>query len=104
MTVEDPMKRLTMDQVVPRLGEILKDVSSWRLRSRVVARDEHPLAGLYRAIGHWKRRVVFIATLTPAIPMPATGPPELLARKPRPSNTSKPPADAAPGPASVLHL
>ncbi|EIN06241.1 kinase-like protein [Punctularia strigosozonata HHB-11173 SS5] len=88
MTVVDPSKRPTMDHVMGRLDEIVKSTSSWTLRSRVVARGERPIVGLYRAIGHWKRRVVFIVTRTPAIPTPAPAPPTYVQRRPIPSSSS----------------
>ncbi|EIN06245.1 kinase-like protein [Punctularia strigosozonata HHB-11173 SS5] len=88
MMVVDPSKRPTMDDVMDRLDKIVKSTGSWRLRSRVAARDEHSIMGLYRAIGHWKRRVIFIVMRTPAIPTPAPGPPTYMQRRAPPEGSS----------------
>ncbi|EIN06250.1 hypothetical protein PUNSTDRAFT_127605 [Punctularia strigosozonata HHB-11173 SS5] len=88
MTLVDPSKRPTMDQVMERLDKIVTSAGSWKMRSRVVARDEHPIMGLYRAIGHWKRRVVFIFTRTPAIPTPPPISPTYVQRRPLPPGSA----------------
>ncbi|EIN06247.1 hypothetical protein PUNSTDRAFT_73300 [Punctularia strigosozonata HHB-11173 SS5] len=103
MTVDDPSKRPTMEQVMERLDKIIKSAWSWKLRSRVAARDEHPILGLYRAIGHWKRRVVFIYTRTPAIPTPSPIPPTHVQRRSAaPASTSQPSVPAEPDPQAEI--
>ncbi|EPQ57119.1 hypothetical protein GLOTRDRAFT_127494 [Gloeophyllum trabeum ATCC 11539] len=71
MVRADPSKRPTIDEVISRFEQSVKQLSSWKLRSRVVDRDEHPVVGLYRSVGHWTRRIRFILTRVPPIPMPA---------------------------------
>lgn len=67
MTASDPAQRPTMDEVVARFEDIKGDLSSWRLRSRVVKGDDFPFP-IFRIFGHWLRRVGFMARRIPAIP------------------------------------
>ncbi|KAH7920628.1 hypothetical protein BV22DRAFT_1097836 [Leucogyrophana mollusca] len=68
MVRDDPNKRPTMDEVVSRFDEIRKGLGNWKLRSRVVDKEEGAVSGLFRGAGHWARRVKFIAGGVPAIP------------------------------------
>jgi hypothetical protein len=68
MTQPDPSRRPRMEEVVERYAAIIKKLGSWKLRSRIVARDEHPLLAIYRSFGHWKRRLFYIITFVPPIP------------------------------------
>jgi hypothetical protein len=68
MTQRDPSRRPRMEEVVERYATIIKKLGSWKLRSRVVAKDEHPLLAIYRSFGHWKRRLFYIITFVPPIP------------------------------------
>ncbi|EIN06243.1 hypothetical protein PUNSTDRAFT_72931 [Punctularia strigosozonata HHB-11173 SS5] len=97
MTSRDPIERPNMNQVMTRLAEIVESTGSWKLRSRVVAYKEHPIIGLYRAVGHWKRRIIFIVTRTPPIPVPTRGPPVYTERKPLPATASGVSTSTEPG-------
>ncbi|KAH7917813.1 hypothetical protein BV22DRAFT_1200202 [Leucogyrophana mollusca] len=68
MVQDDPNKRPTMDEVVSRFDDIRKGLSSWKLRSRVVDKEEGAVSGLFRGAGHWARRVKFIVGGVPAVP------------------------------------
>ncbi|KAI0044703.1 hypothetical protein FA95DRAFT_1522522 [Auriscalpium vulgare] len=68
MVAQDPDKRPQMDEVVMRFKEIRASVSSWKLRSRMVRRDEAILNGVYHSALHWHRRLGYILTRKPAIP------------------------------------
>ena len=68
MVQDDPTKRPNMDEVVERFEVIRKGLSSWKLRSRVVHKNDHPVAGVYRAIAHWIRRIGFIVRRVPPVP------------------------------------
>ncbi|EPQ57111.1 hypothetical protein GLOTRDRAFT_137524 [Gloeophyllum trabeum ATCC 11539] len=70
MVQEEPAKRPKMEEVLTRFEDIRKSLSTRKLRSRVVPRDENLVEGLFRAIGHWSRRVIYIIRRTPAVPMP----------------------------------
>lgn len=70
MTAEDPVARPTMDEVMTRFEAIRNSLSTWKLRSRVVARDEIPIVAPFRMVPHWLRRVYFILSGTPALPSP----------------------------------
>jgi len=68
MVQDDPTKRPTADELVARMDDIGQSLSNWKLRSRVVKKNDIWPLGLYRSGGHWVRRTMFIATGTPAIP------------------------------------
>ncbi|KAF4577159.1 hypothetical protein EYR36_005146 [Pleurotus pulmonarius] len=71
MTQTDPSKRPTMDEVVERFEKIRKDLIPWKLRSRVVEVPESPFSKAFRNLGHWKRRIWFIARRVPPVPTPS---------------------------------
>lgn len=71
MVEELPEKRPKMEEVLARWEDIRKALSTRTLRSRVVPRDEGLIESLFRAIGHWRRRVIYIIRRTPAVPMPS---------------------------------
>jgi hypothetical protein len=68
MVQDDPTKRPTMDEVVARFEVIRKNLSSWKLRSRVVDRTDSFTGGVVRSVKHWKRRIRYIAKGVPPIP------------------------------------
>ncbi|RDB25212.1 hypothetical protein Hypma_007477 [Hypsizygus marmoreus] len=68
MVKDDPKARPTMDQVVTRFDDVVRSLSSWKLRSRVANVDEPPIRGVMRSVGHWTRQLGFMARRTPAIP------------------------------------
>ncbi|KAJ6502021.1 kinase-like domain-containing protein [Mycena sanguinolenta] len=70
MTLHDPSKRPTMDEVVQRFDEILRGLSSWKLRSRVAKHAD--TIGFYYGIPHWFRRISFIVRRIPPIPVPSS--------------------------------
>ncbi|KAJ7265002.1 kinase-like domain-containing protein [Mycena haematopus] len=67
----DPSQRPSMDEVVQRFNEIVRGLSSWKLRSRVVKRTDVSLFGFYYSIPHWFRRISFIVRRVPPIPVPS---------------------------------
>ncbi|KAJ8588515.1 hypothetical protein M405DRAFT_882102 [Rhizopogon salebrosus TDB-379] len=68
MVQNDPNKRPTMNVVVERFDTIRQQLSTWKLRSRVSARNEGPLESLYRGATHWRRRIALIVGRAPAVP------------------------------------
>ncbi|KAG9220673.1 hypothetical protein CCMSSC00406_0003772 [Pleurotus cornucopiae] len=70
MTHDDPSKRPSMDEVVERFEIIRKALSSSKLRARVVKAKDSPIAGFFRALSYWHRRVDFAVHGTPPIPTP----------------------------------
>ena len=72
MVHQDPSKRPTMDEVVERFHAIQFNLSSWKLRSRVVDKEESLLDGVFRGTSHWMRRVKFMARGVSAIPTPTS--------------------------------
>ena len=68
MVQDDPTKRPTMDEVVSEFAKIRKKQGSWKLRSRLVPRDEDSIRRLIRSVGHFFRTVVYLDTMRPAIP------------------------------------
>jgi hypothetical protein len=70
MTQEDPQKRPTAQEVVSRFAEIRRRLGVWKLRSRVVRRDESwPMRAL-RSGGHLCRTTRDILARKAAIPEP----------------------------------
>ncbi|KIK89992.1 hypothetical protein PAXRUDRAFT_831730 [Paxillus rubicundulus Ve08.2h10] len=70
MIQADPSKRPTMDDVVARFEGICRGLSGWKLRSRVVDKDEDVFERVTRTTSHWTRRIGFVARGVPAIPAP----------------------------------
>jgi hypothetical protein len=71
MVQDDPTKRPKMDEVVIRFREIKGKLSSWKLRSRIVRRDEiWPLA-VWRSVGHWYRNIGYVLGRKAAILNPS---------------------------------
>ncbi|EGO22424.1 hypothetical protein SERLADRAFT_473222 [Serpula lacrymans var. lacrymans S7.9] len=70
MVQDDPAKRPTMDEVVARFDQIFEQLSSWKLRSRVVDKTDGNITGLFRGVTHWTRRIGYIIRRVPAIPTP----------------------------------
>jgi len=70
MVQDDPVKRPNMDEVVARFETICNGLSSWKLRSRVAKQSDSVMGGFFRGIAHWTRRIRFIITRVPPIPMP----------------------------------
>ncbi|EGO25701.1 hypothetical protein SERLADRAFT_415172 [Serpula lacrymans var. lacrymans S7.9] len=68
MVQDDPVKRPTMDEVVARFDEILKELSSWKLRSRVIYKEDSNIESLYHGVVHWTRRISYIVRRVSAIP------------------------------------
>jgi hypothetical protein len=69
MTKANPEQRPTMGEVVTRFSEITKRLSSWKLRSRVVNKDERRFHGVVRSAVHWLKQASLIARRIPAIPI-----------------------------------
>ncbi|KDQ55744.1 hypothetical protein JAAARDRAFT_133573 [Jaapia argillacea MUCL 33604] len=70
MVQDDPSKRPTIDEAMTRFTEIRNSLSSWKLRSRVVEKEDVAFYGFFRAIAHWRRRIWFILRRVPAVPLP----------------------------------
>ncbi|RXW20907.1 hypothetical protein EST38_g4933 [Candolleomyces aberdarensis] len=77
MTEEDPAKRITMEEAVLRFNEVVKGLSSWKLRSRAIritggrVEEDDTLTKLYLFGSHWTRRIGYMARRVPAIPTAA---------------------------------
>ena len=70
MVQDDPTRRPKMDEVVSRFLETKGKLSTWKLRSRIVRRDEiWPLA-VWRTVGHWCRTIGYVLGHRAAIPEP----------------------------------
>ena len=70
MVQDDPTKRPKMDEVVTRFREIKRKLSSWKLRSRIVRRDEIWPVAVWRSACHWYRRIGYVLGRKAAIPEP----------------------------------
>jgi len=69
MVHDDPHKRPTMEVVVEHFESIRQQLSTWKLRSRVTAKDEGSFENLYRGVTHWSRRIRFIVKRVSAVPL-----------------------------------
>ncbi|KAG9313015.1 hypothetical protein JVU11DRAFT_6454 [Chiua virens] len=72
MVQQDPSKRPSMDEVTERFRTILSDLSHWKLRSRVIGKEENMFYGVLRDSLHWLRQVKSVARGVPAIPIPGS--------------------------------
>jgi len=70
MTQADPTKRPTMEQVVTRFDVLRRSLSSWKLRSRAVEKDEDIFIRTARAIKHLRKRIYYILHRIPPVPVP----------------------------------
>lgn len=68
MVQDDPSKRPTIGDVVARYEKVKKALPWWKLRSRLVHKDETTLFGIPRAIGHAVRTMYYAMTLRSAVP------------------------------------
>ena len=68
MCQEDPTKRPTIDEVVRRFADIVAGLSSWKLSSRVVYKDELPFLSIYRYPTHWVKQIVRMVQRIPPVP------------------------------------
>ncbi|KAJ7782463.1 hypothetical protein DFH07DRAFT_764611 [Mycena maculata] len=69
MVQDDPSKRPTIDEVVDRFDKIRNELSSWKLRSRIVKEGESHWHWA-RVVEHWFRRIGFVLMRVPAVPAP----------------------------------
>ena len=72
MVQDDPLKRPNIDEVVRRFEELTRDLSSWKLRSRLVQlkEKEYPGLGGVRAIWHFFRTVAHVLMFRNPLPRP----------------------------------
>lgn len=68
MVQANPSDRPNMDEVVVRFNEICAGLSSWKLRSRVVDKEEDKVERVTRSVSHWARRIGFVTRGVPAVP------------------------------------
>ena len=68
MVQDDPSKRPTIGEVVARFDKVKKALPWWKLRARLVRRDELALFSVPRAIGHAVRTMYYVMTLRSAVP------------------------------------
>ncbi|KIJ60038.1 hypothetical protein HYDPIDRAFT_117724 [Hydnomerulius pinastri MD-312] len=72
MIQTDPSKRPNMDEVISRFDVIRRGLSGWKLRSRVVDKDEDAPERVFRTASHWTRRIGFVARGVPPVPAPSS--------------------------------
>jgi len=68
MVKDDPKQRPTMKEVVSRFHDIVKGLSSWKLRSRIAVVSEKPSRRIRRSIAHWVKRAAFVVRRIAAVP------------------------------------
>ncbi|KAJ7092093.1 kinase-like domain-containing protein [Mycena belliarum] len=71
MVQNEPRGRPTMDEVVKRFEGIRKQLSYWKLRSRAVRDSDIPSVEFFRGFAHFGRRIRYMLTGVPPIPMTA---------------------------------
>ncbi|KAI0044479.1 hypothetical protein FA95DRAFT_1497011, partial [Auriscalpium vulgare] len=74
MCHEDPSMRPPIGVVASRFAEVSGELTSWKLRSRLVGRKDSFILGPFRWIRHVYRTTGYIITRTPAVPMPRDEP------------------------------
>jgi hypothetical protein len=70
MVQKDPTKRPEMSEVVSRFAETVSNLSTWKLRSRMVRINEFWLVCAWRSVNHWCRTGVHVLARKLAIPEP----------------------------------
>ncbi|KAI0358582.1 hypothetical protein OH77DRAFT_1502437 [Trametes cingulata] len=70
MVQNDPTKRPSIQEVSRRFEELVKSLGYWRLRARLVPREEDSLEALGRNIAHTYRTTCYILARKPPIPRP----------------------------------
>jgi hypothetical protein len=60
-----------MTEAIARLKKLVKCLSAWKLRSRVVSKEEARLLRIYHFPGHWARQTARVGRRIPAIPASA---------------------------------
>ncbi|KAG0696944.1 hypothetical protein DFH29DRAFT_836369 [Suillus ampliporus] len=68
MVQNDPAQRPTMDEVMSRFVTVYKALSTWKLRSRAVMKEEWIIRRPFRDLYHWLRCLRFLWRRIPAIP------------------------------------
>ena len=63
MVQEDPLKRLTMDEVVNSFAEIKSKLSTWKPRSRMARSNEIWPVTAWRTVSHWYRTAGYVITV-----------------------------------------
>ncbi|KAJ7253576.1 hypothetical protein C8J57DRAFT_1659806 [Mycena rebaudengoi] len=69
MCQDDPQARPKMTEVVTRFEKIRLGLNEWKVRSRIVKRNENFVAGLFRSVFHWAGQVVPICQRIPPTPV-----------------------------------
>jgi hypothetical protein len=72
MCQDDPAKRPKMDEVVTRFNEIVRNLSRWKLCSRVADVNEFRIMSFFRGIPYWGRCLKYIAQRALSGPIPNT--------------------------------
>ncbi|KAI0358590.1 hypothetical protein OH77DRAFT_1397313 [Trametes cingulata] len=70
MVQADPAKRPTMQEAGSRLGELVKLNEGWKMRARLMPRNEDPGEAFFARIAHAFRTARYIVTRKSAIPIP----------------------------------
>ena len=74
MVQDDPTKRPDIDEVVKRFDDLVRPLSLWNLRSRLVQVEEKqsPLDLIIRSVHHFFRTTIHILTFKNPLPHPHT--------------------------------
>lgn len=70
MTAEDPAARPAMDEVVDRFNKLLGTLSSWKLRSRLVRRDDSMPMNFLKGAWHAYMTASFVVRRMKPLPIP----------------------------------
>jgi len=70
MIQSDPSKRPTIDEIVARFDALRRSLSSWKLRSRAVEKDEYTLLRLSLSLRHLRQRIGYVLKRIPPVPVP----------------------------------
>ncbi|KAF4622391.1 hypothetical protein D9613_009142 [Agrocybe pediades] len=68
MTNKDPSKRPTISEAVERFEKLVNGLSTSQLRSRTASRRANIFIDFSHFLRHWRRRIMYMAKHTPAIP------------------------------------
>ncbi len=70
MTDENPAKRPTIEEVIEKLDEIRSSLSTVRLRSPIISKNDPTISTIFRHARQLTRTLLYVIQQIPAVPVP----------------------------------
>ena len=68
MVQDDPAKRPTIDEVISKFEKAKASLGSWKLRSRMIDRNEWTVIRMFKFLPHVVQTISQVVTRKPAVP------------------------------------